>query len=57
MPVVKVGRRLVVPVAPILELLCIPADAEAAGGDPGGCADLLAKLVRTATQPAPGPVT
>jgi hypothetical protein len=29
--VIRVGRRLVVPVAPILELLCIPADTETAG--------------------------
>jgi hypothetical protein len=38
-PVISCGRRLVVPVAPILELLCIKADVDEAGPAPPEAAD------------------
>lgn len=52
-PVIKVGRRYVVPVAPILDLLSIKSDANVTGPAPPGAVDATdAALPRIPTKTA-----
>jgi hypothetical protein len=52
-PVIKVGRKMVVPVAPILELLCIGAPVKGATGsvppEPALSADVATPMPRSTT--------